>query len=117
MLGAESRRHYHVSFERSGTMKPIGPVAVLAVLFSLPVPGLAQSNKPAATSAATKPEAAVVQPAAKPETPAAQPAVKLASDGPRRSRLDEDARNCLELATNMDIHKCAEKYRYRAGKK
>ena len=87
-------------------MKPISSVAVLAVLFSLPVPGLAQSDKPAAT----KPEAAPVQPAAK-------PAVKLASDGPGRSRLDVDARNCLELATNMDVHKCAEKYRYRAGKK
>ena len=82
-------------------MKPIGPVAVLAVLFSLPVPGLAQSDKPGAA----------------PVQPAAKPAVKLASDGPKRSQLDVDARNCLELATNMDIHKCAEKYRYRAGKK
>ena len=88
-------------------MKRIGPVAVFAVLFSLPVPGLTQSDKPAAV----KPEAAAVQPAAKPSAPAAQPAVKLASDGPRRSRADEDARNCLELATNMEIHKCAEKYR------
>ena len=94
-------------------MKTIGPVAVLALLFSFPVPGLAQSDKPAAV----KPEAAAEQPATKPAEPAAQPAVKLASDGPKRSRLDGDARNCLELATNMDVHKCAEKYRYRAGKK
>ena len=87
-------------------MKRIGPVAILAVLFSLPVPGLAQGDKPAAV----KPEAAAVQPDAKPA------AVKVDSGRPSRSRLDEDARNCLELATNMDIHKCAEKYRYRAGK-
>jgi hypothetical protein len=87
-------------------MKTIGSVAVLPLLFSFPVQGLAQSDKPVAV----KPEAAAEQPAAK-------PAVKLASDGPKRSRLDEDARNCLELATNMDVHKCAEKYRYRAGKK
>jgi len=82
-------------------MKTIGPVAVLALLFSFPVPGLAQSDKPGAA----------------PVQPAAKPAVKLASDGPKRSQLDVDARNCLELATNMDIHKCAEKYRYRASKK
>lgn len=88
-------------------MKPIGPVAVFAVLFSLPVAVLAQGAKPAAD----KPAAAPVQPVAKPAEPAAQPAVKLASGSAGRSRANEDARSCLELATNMEIHQCAEKYR------
>lgn len=100
-------------------MKPIGPVAVFAVLFSLPVLGLAQA-KPAAAPAqpAAKPAAAPVQPAAAPVQPEAkpaaapaQPAVKLASGSAGRSRANEDARSCLELATNMEIHQCAEKYR------
>ena len=93
-------------------MKRIGLTAALALLFSLPVAGLAQDNKPAAA----KPQAAAVQPAtkpaeAKPQTVAVQTATKPASDGPKRSRANEDARSCLELATNLEIHKCAEKYR------
>ena len=99
-------------------MKPIGPVAVFAVLFSLPVAVLAQGAKPAADKPASapaqpaaKPAAAPVQPVAKPAEPAAQPAVKLASGSAGRSRANEDARACLELATNMEVHQCAEKYR------
>ena len=92
-------------------MKLIGPVAIFAMLFSLPVTVLAQGAKPAAKPAADKPAAAPVQPMAKPEAPAAQPAVKLASGTPGRSRANEDARACLELPTNMEIHKCAEPYR------
>ena len=98
-------------------MKRIGLIAALALLFSLPVAGLAQGNKPAAA----KPQTAAVQPAAKPaavkpaeakpQTVAVQTATKPASDGPKRSRANEDARSCLELATNLEIHKCAEKYR------
>lgn len=74
-------------------MKRIGPAAVFAVLFSLPVPGLAQ-DKPAAV-----------------KMQSAQPAAKPATDGPRRSRANEDARSCLELSTNTEIARCAEKYR------
>jgi len=34
------------------------------------------------------------------------------ADGRRAgSRAERDARECLQLATNMEIHKCAEKYR------
>lgn len=77
-------------------MKPIGLTAALALLFSLPVTGLAQGNKPAAA----KPQAVAVQQASKP-----------AMDSPRRSRANEDARVCLELATNTEIIKCAEDYR------
>jgi hypothetical protein len=95
-------------------MKLTGPVTVFAVLFSLPVPGLAQDAKPAPAKPAAAPaQPAAEKPAAKPEAPAAQtaPAVKVASGTPRRSRSNEDARTCLELATNMEIHKCAEPYR------
>ncbi len=94
-------------------MKLIGPVAVFAALFSLPVPGVAQVAKPAAAPVqpAAKPAAAPVQPEAKPAAAPAQPAVKLASGSAGRSRANEDARSCLELATNMEIHQCAEKYR------
>ena len=42
----------------------------------------------------------------------AAPAAQPAADTPqRRSRANEDARKCLELATNLEIHKCAEQYR------
>lgn len=108
-------------------MKHIGPVAILAMLFCVPVAALAQGAKPdaakpapapakpaaapaqpaAAPTPAAKPAAAPVQPAAKPEAPA----LRMAADTPRRSRAHEDARKCLELSTNMEIHKCAEPYR------
>jgi len=78
-------------------MKPIGPAVALAVLIALPAATLAQGGKPAAA----KPEAAAAQPAT-----AAEPAKE-----PRRSRAHEDARKCLELPTNMEIHQCAEQYR------
>ncbi len=77
-------------------MKRIGLTAAFALLFSLPMAGQAQGNKPEA---------------AKPQMVAVQPAAKAAPEGPRRSRANEDARVCLELATNIEIHKCAEKYR------
>jgi hypothetical protein len=95
------------SFARSGAMKRIDLTAALALLLSMPVAGLAQEAKPSAA----KPQAATVQPAAKQQVAAVQPAAKPAADGPRRSRANEDARVCLELATNIEIHKCAEKYR------
>jgi hypothetical protein len=81
------------SFERSGTMKRIGPAAVLAVLFALPAPGLAQADKPAV------------------KVESGKPATKASADGPRRSRATEDARSCLEFATNAEIARCAEQYR------
>ncbi len=66
-------------------------VALAALMLAFPI-AHAQDDKPA--------QAGV--------TPAAQPA----ADAPkRRSRSNEDARKCLELATNLEIHKCAEQYR------
>jgi len=34
-----------------------------------------------------------------------------AGGGRDSARAEVDARECLKLATNMEIHKCAEKYR------
>ncbi len=65
--------------------------AALAALLVAPLPGHAQADKPAVAKADT--EAA----------PAAQAS--------KRSRSNVDARVCLELATNVEIRKCAEKYR------
>lgn len=84
-------------------MKRIGLAAALAVVFSVPVPGQAQGEKPGVTKPAApmKVEAKAGQ----------QAAAKPASGTPRRSRANEDARECLQFPTNLEIHKCAEKYR------
>ena len=76
-------------------MKTIGTVlttaAAIAALFLMPLPGQAQGEKPSQAKA--------------------EPASKPVASAPKRTRANEDARVCLELATNMEIHKCAEKYR------
>ena len=76
-------------------MKTIGTAmttaAAIAALLLAPLPGNAQGEKPTATKAG--------------------PATKTAASAPKRSRANEDARVCLELATNTEIAKCAEKYR------
>jgi hypothetical protein len=79
-------------------MKTIGTAitttVAFAALFLTSLPGHTQGGKPAEAKA--------------------EPAVKVAASAsaPKRSsRANEDARACLELATNMEIHKCAEKYR------
>jgi hypothetical protein len=35
----------------------------------------------------------------------------------RRAAADADARACLELATNMDVHRCADRYRARTARR
>ncbi len=79
-------------------MKPIAVVAslvaALAALSSAPVSAQSQSEKPAAVSAV-------------PQMEESKPAVRKA----KRSRKDVDARHCLQLATNIEIHRCALKYR------
>lgn len=63
----------------------------------------AQAEKPAAAKPeATKPEA--------PKPQAAKPASKPAGVAKKHSRRTEDARQCLERATNSEIIKCAEEY-------
>ena len=69
--------------------------AALAALSSAPVPAQTkQSEKPAATGTAPR----LVQ-----NIPASRKG--------KRSRKDVDARHCLKLATNLEIHRCALKYR------
>lgn len=100
-------------------MKPIGCAAIVAILFSMPVFGQAPDKKPAAVAPApaTKPVAAPA-PAMKPAA-APAPAMKaekettkvVAASPARKSRALEDARSCLQLATNAEVIKCAEEYR------
>lgn len=69
-------------------------IGAFALFFSAPVPGQPQGEKPAAVSAA-------------PQMEQSKPAVRKV----RRSRKDVDARHCLQLATNIEIHRCSLKYR------
>jgi hypothetical protein len=69
-------------------------VAALAVLPSATVLAQAQGVTPGAASAA-------------PQEGKAKPVSHTA----RRSRANVDARHCLKFATNLEIIKCAEKYR------
>jgi hypothetical protein len=72
-------------------MKNIAAAASLAVVFCFPVQSHAQGAQQApAVSAA--PQAKAV------------PAKRV------RSRGNADARHCLQLPTNIEIHKCAHKY-------
>jgi len=41
---------------------------------------------------------------------AAAPLAKPVAAKHARSKKDVDARHCLKLSTNMEIHKCAQKY-------
>ena len=81
-------------------MKPVAiatPVlAALALLLAVPASGQAPSSKPAAPLATPeKPESSV------PPTPRER----------TRSRRHVDARECLKYPTNIEIHRCALKYR------
>ncbi len=70
-------------------------VGVFAVFASSPVLGQTQkAEKPAVTSSVPRLEQNI---------PAAGKS--------KRSRKDVDARHCLQLATNLEIHRCALKYR------
>jgi hypothetical protein len=81
-------------------MKRIGYFAVIAGLFSLPVLGFAQSEKPAADKPTTAMKAE-----AKEEKMATKPAVRRLT-----AKSREDARECLSFPTNREIIICAEKY-------
>ena len=41
----------------------------------------------------------------------AEPKADAAQGARRRARVDRDARECLRFTTNMEIARCAEKYR------
>lgn len=64
----------------------------LAALLSTPVLGQMQEGKPDASAA---------------------PTTGKARAAAQRTRMGSDARHCLKFATNMEIHRCAEKYRPR----
>ena len=90
-------------------MKPITLVAALAVLFSMPILGEAQGEKPATAKPAApmKAEAKAEKAAAptKAEAKAEKPAVRRLT-----SRSHQDARECLSFPTNREVIVCAEKY-------
>lgn len=69
-------------------------LAVIAVFAAAPVTAQTQKEKPAAVGSASQ-----------------QAEVKPVVRKVRRSRKDVDARHCLQLATNLEIHRCALKYR------
>lgn len=46
----------------------------------------------------------------------ADPAIPQLVQDPTRGHNDADARQCLQLATNQQVHRCAEKYRSRASR-
>jgi len=88
-------------------MKRILLIAAVAALIWAPVfaQAAAQGEQPAVKPSAVAPADAAKDPEAKP----AQKDIKLAQ-GPGQSAVKEDARHCLELATNIEITKCAEPY-------
>jgi hypothetical protein len=112
-------------------MKRTSLIAAVTALLLSPVAGYAAekaAEKPAEKAPpAAKPEKAAPVPKAEPAPPApkaeaakpasvsvAPPAEKMASaDKPKRgpSRAHEDARVCLEQATNREVAICAEKFR------
>lgn len=80
--------------------------ALIAVLWVLPVGGsLAQSD--ASKAGGIKVEQGKA--AAKDDAKSMQTA---SADGKRPTRVNEDARHCLDLPTIAEIVKCAEPYRY-----
>ena len=87
-------------------MKHILLMAAVAALISAPVLVRAAAQE---DQTAAKPAAAPAGAAKDPEARPAQKDMKLAQ-GPGQSAVKEDARHCLELASNTDIIKCAEPY-------
>ena len=77
-------------------MKPLIAGTILALLY--PAIGMAQTpgDKPATAQA---------------------PAVTLATGNDAKRANDADARHCLVMKNNLEIIRCAEKYRYRGGAK
>ena len=58
-------------------------------------------------------------PPAQPQVPPAvvvEPAVPQLAMNVQRHQRDADARRCLQLATNVQIHRCAERYRSHASR-
>src|SRR5205814_10483644 len=113
-LGFGCRRFMVVSHQpaqhgKALTMKSVLAAIALAVLMTFSAAsGRAQGQ--AATPPATPP-------AADASAPAPAPAGEARPMSPDRQRAPErgDARACLEFPTNLQIIKCAEKYRHMRG--
>ena len=70
------------------------------------------AGPPSAAVAADAKPAAGMEPKAEKSAAAAKPAPVLVQAPPRMAgRAQVDARECLKLATNREIHGCAEKFR------
>ena len=83
-------------------MKPIA--FLMAVL--LAVPAVAQ-DKPAPAAEAAKPQAAKAEPV---KEAGKAPTKSAASKKGATRRWNEDARHCLEKASNTEVIKCAEEF-------
>jgi hypothetical protein len=81
------------------------PIAFLAMIL-LAVPAFAQ-DKPAPKPEAAKPEAVKPEPAKEAVKPSP---TKSAASRKAGRRWNEDARHCLEKASNTEVIKCAEEY-------
>jgi hypothetical protein len=88
-------------------MKRLVAAIVIGVILTAicPAGAIAQAQKDAPAAAAPAPPAV-----AAPAPPAAEK--RAAPRATRGSGSRADARVCLEFATNLEIIKCAEKYRY-----
>lgn len=99
---------------------PSKPVAAKRAPAKAPASAVAAAPAPAPAATVAAPSPALVPaPAAAPAPEARPAAVKMAAAPPapkpvearRRSRAHEDARACLDLATEVQVVRCAEKYR------
>lgn len=95
------------------TMKKIALAAALFALLVAPLCAFAQAKAPPPAQAQA--QAAPTQKAAPPAAPAATAVAaptKTAAHATRRVPSTADARVCLEFQDNLQVMKCAEKYRY-----
>jgi hypothetical protein len=91
-------------------MKRIGLIA--ALITTSAAAATAQQIQWVDPSAVTTPAQMRTEPAGK----ALDPAIPQLVQDPRRGHNDADARQCLQLAANNQIHRCAEKYRPQASR-
>ncbi len=91
--------------------------AILTAIYPASAIAQAQKSAPGASAAPVPPTAAPIPPTAAPVPPTAAP-VSPAAEKRAPSRVTRvpwtraDARVCLEFSNNLQIVKCAEKYRY-----
>ena len=82
---------------------------IFSAIIAFAVPAWAQAPKEPAKPAAPAKEAAKPAPTKEAAKPPAEPA-KQAAVTKKPRRWNEDARHCLERASNTEIIKCAEEF-------